>query len=132
MFPFNRQEHASNFRTLNISFCRLNTGLEGGSFAGLWTQSPAGSIYRTILEKNMDDSSYDDAKTSVKKVLNLPNEAYFGSFGTLLLMPNVHCKVNYFQKCLVGTLIQATWSEFEDGIMIIFSMNYDVFHYSLN
>ena len=42
----------------------------------------------------MDESSYNDPETSVEKVLNFTNEAYFGSFGTLLMMPNVHCKVN--------------------------------------
>ena len=76
-------------------YYRLNTGPKGRSFAGLWTESSPGSIYRTILEKNMDESSYNNVKKSVKKVINLPNQAFYGSFGALLKM-QVHCKVNHF------------------------------------
>ena len=76
-------------------YYRLNTGPKGRSFAGLWTESSPGSIYRTILEKNMDESSYNNVKKSVKKVIDLPNQAFYGSFGPLLKM-RVHCKVNNF------------------------------------
>ena len=76
-------------------YYRLNTGPKGRSFAGLWTESSPGSIYKTILEKNMDKSSFDNVKTSVKKVINSPNQAFYGSFGPLLKM-QVHCKVNHF------------------------------------
>ena len=82
---------------LDFLFYRLNTVENGTAFAGLWTQSISGSIYRTIHQQNMDDSSYNDVETSVEKVINLPNQAYYGTFGALQTM-KLHCKVKHYYQ----------------------------------
>ena len=51
----------------------------------------------------MDDSSYNTVKKSLEKVLSLPDQAYYGSFGALQTM-KLHCKVNHYYQ--IGTSLK--------------------------
>ena len=62
--------------------------------AGIWTQSPPNSMFRTIFEKNMDDSSFNYQHQSVEKTINLPHEAVFIKIGEVLRETEFACKVN--------------------------------------
>ena len=55
-------------------------------------QSPPNSIFKTIFEQNMDDSSFNTYKESMVKTINEPNEAFYGSFMNIQ-QEKMDCKV---------------------------------------
>ena len=77
---------------IDYLFSRLNTYIKGSAPASFWMQSPPNSIFKTIFEQNMDDSSFNTYKESMVKTINEPNEAFYGSFMNIQ-QEKMDCKV---------------------------------------
>ena len=54
---------------------RLNTGSKSGAIGSAFSQANPNTIYKTIFENNMDDSSFGDWKKSLIKTTTLPRQA---------------------------------------------------------
>ena len=67
--------------------------MKDSAMAGIWWQAPNHSIFRTIFEQNMDDSSFTSNEIALEKAINLPNEAFFGYASTVKQKQETACKV---------------------------------------
>jgi len=95
--PFNDLESFSK------SSYRLNTYIKGSAPASFWMQSPPNSIFKTIFEQNMDDSSFNTYKESMAKTIDEPNEAFYGSFMNIQ-QEKMDCKLELVVPMDVGKL----------------------------
>ena len=66
--------------------------MKDSAMAGIWWQAQNNTIFRTIFEQNMDDSSFNTYKESMVKTINEPNEAFYGSFMNIQ-QEKMDCKV---------------------------------------
>ena len=60
---------------------RLNTGTRSCMCARIFTQANPNTVYASIFEKNMDDSSFNKLGKSLIKTIALPRQALYGSQG---------------------------------------------------
>ena len=58
---------------------RLNTYPRSGYFSSIFSQANPNTVYGSIFENNMDDSSFDKLGKSLIKTVSLPRQALYGS-----------------------------------------------------
>ena len=59
----------------------------------LWTQSPPDTIFRSVYERNMDDSSFNENQKSMEKTISHENQAFFGDSNFVTGNKVMACKV---------------------------------------
>ena len=72
----------------------MNTKRKSTYFANIFTQANPNTVYGSIFQNNMDDSSFNDVDDSLIKTINLPKQA-FGGF-------QEHVSSNSETACKVG------------------------------
>ena len=82
---------------LGSVFCpRLNTYARSGSFAHIFTQANPNTVYGSIFQNNMDNSSFHDFDDSLIKAINLPRQAFSGYQEHVAENSETACKVRFF------------------------------------
>ena len=76
---------------------RLNTGSRTGSFGTIFTQANPNTVYESIFQNNMDDSSFNWAESLIKTI-TLPRQAYFHFQHSVSDNAEAVCKVRYYLK----------------------------------
>ena len=80
---------------LGSFFCpRLNTYAISGSFAHIFTQANPNTVYGSIFQNNMDDSSFNDVDDSLMKTINSPKQAFSGFQEHVSANSETACKVS--------------------------------------
>ena len=74
---------------------RLNTYKGSFSFASIFTQANPKTVYGSIFQNNMDDSSFNDASESVIKTITLPRHAFGGWQEDVSANSEAACKVSF-------------------------------------
>ena len=78
-----------------IFFCfRLNTKRRSTSFANIFTQANPNSVYGSIFQNNMDDSSFNNWNDSLIKTITQSRQAYGGYQVGVSAIPETACKVS--------------------------------------
>ena len=72
--------------------------MKDSAMAGIWWQAQNNTIFRTIFEQNMDDSSFTSNEIALEKTINFPNEAFFGYASTVKQKQETACKVDTYEK----------------------------------
>ena len=72
----------------------MNTKRKGTYFANIFTQANPNSVYGSIFQNNMDDSSFNDVDKSLIKTITLPEQAYAGYQLDVLANSETVCKVS--------------------------------------
>ena len=81
---------------LGSVFCpRLNTYAKSGSFAHIFTQANPNTVYGSIFQNNMDNSSFHGFGDSLIKAINLPRQAFSGYQEDVSANPETACKVSF-------------------------------------
>jgi hypothetical protein len=73
----------------------LNTWQRSGYFASIFTQANPNTVYGSIFQNNMDDSSFNAVDDSLIKTITLPRQAFSGYQGDYSANPETACKVNF-------------------------------------
>ena len=74
---------------------RLNTYSISGYFGSIFTQANPNTIYGSIFENNMDDSSFNALNDSLIKTITLPRQAFSGYQEDVSANPETACKVSF-------------------------------------
>ena len=74
---------------------RLNTGSKSGAIGSAFSQANPNTIYKTIFENNMDDSSFNAVNDSLIKTSTLPKQAFSGYQEDVSANPETACKVSF-------------------------------------
>ena len=74
---------------------RLNTYKGSGFFASIFTQANPKTVYGSILQNNMDDSSFNDVSESLIKTITLPRHAFGGWQEDVSANSEAACKVSF-------------------------------------
>ena len=74
---------------------RLNTYKGTGFFASIFTQANPKTVYESIIQNDMDDSSFSDASESLIKAITLPRHAFGGWQQDVLANSEAACKVAF-------------------------------------
>jgi hypothetical protein len=72
----------------------LNTQRRSTSFPAIFTQANSTTVYGSIFQNNMDDSSFNDVDKSLIKTITLPEQAYAGYQLDVLANSETVCKVS--------------------------------------
>ena len=75
---------------------RLNTGSKSGAIGSAFSQANPNTIYKTIFENNMDDSSFGAWKKSLIKTITLPRQALFYFQEHVSTLSETACKVSHY------------------------------------
>ena len=73
----------------------MNTYKRTCSFASIFIQANPKTVYESIFENNMDDSSFNDASESLIKTITLPRHAFGGWQQDVLANSEAACKVAF-------------------------------------
>ena len=94
-----------------ILWPRLNTGSRSGAIGSAFSQANPNTIYKTIFENNMDDSSFGDWKKSLIKTITEPRQAFFFFQEHVSALSETACKVShyliYLFQCGIANLISS-------------------------
>ena len=83
-------------RLLKICFCpRLNTDSKSSASGSIFSQANPNTVYGSIFESNMDDSSFNAANDSLIKTSTLPRQAFSGYQEDVSANPETACKVSF-------------------------------------
>ena len=74
---------------------RLNTGSATGSFAAIFSHANSTSVYGSIFQNNMDDSSFNNEDESLIKTITLPGQAFAGYQAEVSANSETACKVSH-------------------------------------
>ena len=78
-----------------IFFCpRLNTGSRSSYFGSIFSQANTNTVYRSIFQNNMDNSSFNDGDESLIKTITLPRQAFGGFQESVSANSETKCKVS--------------------------------------
>ena len=78
-----------------IFFCpRLNTGSSSSYFGSIFSQANTNTVYRSIFQNNMDNSSFNDVDESLIKTITLPRQAFGGFQESVSANSETKCKVS--------------------------------------
>ena len=78
-------------------FCpRLNTGSRSGSFGTIFNQANPNTVYESIFEENMDNSSFQTLKGMFKKTITLPRQAMLYFQDEVAAFSEKACKVSHY------------------------------------
>ena len=80
---------------ITIFLPRLNTFRRSSSFASIFTQANPNTVYGSIFQNNMDDSSFNDVGQSLIKTITLPRHAFGGWQKNVLGNSEAACKVSF-------------------------------------
>jgi hypothetical protein len=72
----------------------LNTGGKSGSFGALFSQANPNSVYESIFQNNMDDSSFNNWDDSLIKTITVPEQAFGGYQVYVSANSETACKVS--------------------------------------
>ena len=72
---------------------RLNTGSRTGSFGTVFSQANPNTVYGSIFQNNMDNSSFNDGDESLIKTITLPRQAFGGFQERVSANSETKCKV---------------------------------------
>ena len=76
-------------------FCpRLNTGSRSGSFGTIFSQANPNTVYESIFEENMDNSSFQSLKGMFEKTITLPRQAMLYFQDEIAAFSEKACKVS--------------------------------------
>ena len=85
---------------------RLNTGSRTGSFGTVFSQANPNTVYGSIFQNNMDDSSFNNWNDSLIKTITQSRQAYGGYQVGVSAIPETACKVSLWSfLILVNTVI---------------------------
>jgi hypothetical protein len=73
---------------------RLNTGEKSGFSGALFAQANPNTVYRSIFDNNMDDSSFKNFGDSLIKTITLPRQAFGGPQELVAANYETACKVS--------------------------------------
>ena len=73
---------------------RLNTHTRSSYFGSIFSQANPNTVYGSIYENNMDDSSFNAVNDSLIKS-TLPRQAFFGYQTDVSANPETACKVSF-------------------------------------
>ena len=73
---------------------RLNTGQRLGAYAYTFIHANPSTVYRSIFQNNMDDSSFNGWSASLIKTITLPRQAATGLQEDISANSVVACKVS--------------------------------------
>ena len=73
---------------------RLNT-YTSGSFTSIFTQAKPNSVFGSIFQNNMDDSSLNVVNDSLIETSTLPRQAFGGYQADVSANPETACKVSF-------------------------------------
>ena len=75
-------------------FClRLNTGIKSSYFGSIFSQANTNTVYGSIFQNNMDNSSFNDGDESLIKTITLPRQAFGGFQESVSANSETKCKV---------------------------------------
>ena len=74
---------------------RLNTYPRSGYFSSIFSQANPNTVYGSIFENNMDDSSFNAVNDSLIKTSTLPKQAFSGYQADVSANPETACKVSF-------------------------------------
>ena len=74
---------------------RLNTYSRSGYFGSIFSQANPNTVYGSIFENNMDDSSFNAVNDSLIKTSTLPRQAFSGYQKDVSANPETACKVSF-------------------------------------
>ena len=74
---------------------RLNTYSRSGYFGSIFSQANPNTVYGSIFENNMDDSSFNAVNVSLIKTSTLPRQAFCGYQEDVSANPETACKVSF-------------------------------------
>ena len=74
---------------------RLNTYSRSGYFGSIFSQANPNTVYGSIFENNMDDSSFNAVNVSLIKTSTLPRQAFSGYQEDVSANPETACKVSF-------------------------------------
>ena len=100
-YKYNNYHEVTLINQLKIHevFCpRLNTGSRSGAFGSVFSQANPNTVYESIFENNMGDSSSYDWKESLIKTVTLPRQALFYFQENVSAFSETACKVS---RCLI-------------------------------
>ena len=81
----------------------MNTNSKDGSIGSLFAESKPNTIYKSVLEKSMDEKSFNDPYESMIRTVSNVDHAYFGDLSSVLLYEEISCKVNKGSTHLIGS-----------------------------
>ena len=76
----------------------MNTGTRSCMCAHIFTKANPNTVYASIFEKNMDDSSFNKLGKSLIKTIALPRQALYGSevaVSRVSAISGTKCKVSF-------------------------------------
>ena len=73
---------------------RLNTYSRSGYFGSIFSQANTNTVYRSIFQNNMDNSSFNDVDESLIKTITLPRQAFGGFQESVSANSETKCKVS--------------------------------------
>ena len=73
---------------------RLNTG-KSYAFHTIFTQANPNTVYESVFQNNMDDSSFNTWDDSLIKTITLPSQAFGGPQEYVLANSETACKVSF-------------------------------------
>ena len=81
-----------------IFFCfRLNTKRRSTSFANIFTQAKPNSVYGSIFQNNMDDSSFNNWTESLIRTITQPKRlALTANLDVISANYEAACKVSFY------------------------------------
>ena len=74
----------------------MNTGSRSGAFGSVFSQANPNTVYESIFENNMGDSSSYDWKESLIKTVTLPRQALFFFQEHVSAFSETACKVSHY------------------------------------
>ena len=78
---------------MSLFFPRLNTGIKSGYFGSIFSQANTNTVYGSIFQNNMDNSSFNDGDESLIKTITLPRQAFGGFQERVSANSETKCKV---------------------------------------
>ena len=78
----------------------MNTQRRSTAFPAIFTKANSTTVYGSIFQNNMDDSSFNDVDKSLIKTITLPEQAYAGYQHDILANSETVCKVSIKYFCI--------------------------------
>ena len=75
---------------------RLNTYRRSGYFGSIFSQANPNTVYESIYEENMDNSSFQSLKGMFEKTITLPKQAMLYFQDETAAFSEKACKVSHF------------------------------------
>ena len=78
----------------NCIWSRLNTKRRSTAFQAIFSQANSTTVYGSIFQNNMDDSSFNIIDKSLIKTITLPEQAYAGYHEDVSANSETVCRVS--------------------------------------